>query len=74
MLFAGSAALQELLVTTVADAGDGVAPSPRRSPGAGIGVFRIAVERWVDAAAEQSLPRIVRDSFDELKTALAATQ
>ena len=133
VLFAGSAALQELLVTTVAEAGDDVAPidavaaaieaagavleerreharrrhaliaanaelherelvklaslaaalaEALRARGvaepaasltaeAGIGVFRIAVERWVDAAADQTLPQIVRDSFDQLKAAVA---
>jgi AcrR family transcriptional regulator len=133
VLFAGSAALQELLVTTVADAGDDVAPidavaaaieaagarlDERRERAwerqaliaanpelyerelvklasiggalsgalrgrgveepaasvtaeAGIAVFRVAVERWADEAGDRSLPQIVRDSFDQLKAAVA---
>ena len=46
-------------------------PAASLTAEAGIGVFRIAVERWVDAAADQSLPQIVRDSFDQLKAAVA---
>jgi AcrR family transcriptional regulator len=133
VLFAGSAALQELLVTTVAEAGNDVAPidavaaaieaagarlDERRERAwerqaliaanpelyerelvklaslggalagalrgrgveepaasvtaeAGIAVFRVAVERWADEAGERSLPQIVRDSFDQLKAAVA---
>jgi AcrR family transcriptional regulator len=133
VLFAGSAALQELLVTTVAEAGDDVAPidavaaaieaagarlDERRERAwerqaliianpelyerelvklaslggalagalrgrgveepaasvtaeAGIAVFRVAVERWADEAGERSLPQIVRDSFDQLRAAVA---
>jgi AcrR family transcriptional regulator len=133
VLFAGSAALQELLVTTVAEAGDDVAPidavaaaieaagarlDERRERAwerqaliaanpelyerelvklaslggalagalrgrgveepaasvtaeAGIAVFRVAVERWADEAGDRSLPQIVRDSFDQLKAAVA---
>jgi AcrR family transcriptional regulator len=133
VLFASSAALEELLVTTVAEAGDGVAPidavaaaieaagaqlEERRERArqrqaliaanaelrerelvklatlaaaladalrrrgveepaasltaeAGIAVFRIAVERWVDETDERSLPQIVRDSFDQLKAVTA---
>jgi AcrR family transcriptional regulator len=132
VLFAGSAALQELLVTTVTQADDGVAPidavaaaieaaggvleerreharrrqaliaanaelherelvklaslaaalaEALRARGvaepaasltaeAGIGVFRIAVERWVEDD-QQTLPQIVRDSFDQLKAVAA---
>jgi AcrR family transcriptional regulator len=133
VLFAGSAALQELLVTTVAEAGNDVAPidavaaaieaagarlDERRERAwerqaliaanpelyerelvklaslggalagalrgrgveepaasvtaeAGIAVFRVAVERWADEAGERTLPQIVRDSFDQLKAAVA---
>jgi AcrR family transcriptional regulator len=136
VLFAGAAALQELLVTTVAEAGDDVAPidavaaaieaagarlDERRERAwerqaliianpelyerelvklaslggalagalrgrgveepaasvtaeAGIAVFRVAVERWADEAGERSLPQIVRDSFDQLKAAVATNR
>jgi AcrR family transcriptional regulator len=133
VLFAGSAALQELLVSTVADAPDDLAPieavaaaieaagaqlEERRERArqrqaiiaataelrereliklaslssalagalrrrgvsdaaasltaeAGIAVFRIAVERWVDETNERTLPDLVRDSLDELKAVTA---
>lgn len=133
VLFAGSAALQELLVSTVAEAPDGLAPieavaaaieaagaqlEERRERArqrqaiiaataelrereliklaslssalagalrqrgvsdaaasltaeAGIAVFRIAVERWVDEANERTLPDLVRASLDELKAVTA---
>ena len=38
---------------------------------AGIAVFRIAVERWVDEANERTLPDLVRASLDELKAVTA---
>ena len=38
---------------------------------AGIAVFRIAVERWVDEANERTLPDLVRASLHELKAVTA---
>ena len=38
---------------------------------AGIAVFRIAVERWVDEANARSLPELVRDSFGQLRAVTA---
>jgi AcrR family transcriptional regulator len=35
---------------------------------AGIAVFRIAFERWVDDANELALPDLMRDSLDHLRT------
>jgi hypothetical protein len=35
---------------------------------AGIAVFRIAFERWVDETNEQSLSQPIKDSFAELKS------
>jgi len=133
VLFAGADALQELLVSTVADAPDGTAPIdavaaaleaagayfdeagdlPRERQAiiaasaelrereliklaslasalagalrrrgvepvaasltaeAGIAVFRIAFERWVQESEEPDLSRYMRESLDELKAVIA---
>lgn len=34
-------------------------------------VFRIAFERWVNEADQQDLPRLIRESLDELKAVIA---
>jgi AcrR family transcriptional regulator len=39
---------------------------------AGITVFRVAFERWVDQANQQNLQRLIHDSLDELRAAVAA--
>jgi AcrR family transcriptional regulator len=39
---------------------------------AGITVFRVAFERWVDQANRQDLQRVIHDSLEELRTAVAA--
>jgi AcrR family transcriptional regulator len=133
VLFAGSAALQDLLASTVVDAAEGLAPidavgaaieaagaqlEERRERArqrhaiiaataelrereliklaslaaaladalrqrgvdepaasltaeAGIAVFRIAVDRWVDEANQRTLPELVRDSFGQLRAVTA---
>jgi AcrR family transcriptional regulator len=133
VLFSGSAALQELLVSTVAGAPDSAAPIDAVAAGleaagallqerrafarqrqsiiasnaelqereliklaslaaamagelrrrgvtepaasltaeAGIAVFRIAFERWIDDTNDQDLPRLIRESLDELKAVTA---
>jgi AcrR family transcriptional regulator len=133
VLFSGSAALQELLVTNVASSPDSVAPieaiagaleaagsvlQERReysrlrqsviaanpelqerellklaslasaladalrrrgiaepaaslTAEAGIAVFKVAFERWVNGAGQRTLPRQIRDSLDELKALTA---
>ena len=38
---------------------------------AGIAVFRIAFERWVDETNQRDLPELIRDSLDELKAVTA---
>jgi AcrR family transcriptional regulator len=135
VLFAGAGALQELMVTAVADAPDSVAPIdavaaaleaaagvlqerceyPRQRQAiiaantelrereliklaslaaaitdtlrrrgvsdpaasltaeAGIAVFRIAFERWVEDSNRRDLSRLIRDSFDELKAVTAGS-
>jgi AcrR family transcriptional regulator len=37
----------------------------------GIAVFRVAFERWISETNQQHLPRVIRDSLDELKAITA---
>lgn len=37
----------------------------------GPAVFRIAFERWVNGASQSDLPRLIRESLDELKAVTA---
>ena len=46
-------------------------PSASLTAEAGIAVFKIAFERWVDDASERSLPQLIRDSLSELRTVTA---
>jgi AcrR family transcriptional regulator len=46
-------------------------PAASLAAEAGIAVFRIAFERWVDEANEQDLPHLIRESLDELKAVTA---
>jgi AcrR family transcriptional regulator len=46
-------------------------PAASLTAEAGIAVFRIAFERWVDDTGRQDLPRLIRSSFDELKAVVA---
>jgi AcrR family transcriptional regulator len=48
-------------------------PAASLSAEAGIAVFRIAFERWVDGPNQQDLPELIRDSLDELKAVTAGT-
>jgi AcrR family transcriptional regulator len=47
------------------------APAATLSAEAGIAVFRIAFERWVDETNQRELPELIRDSLDELKAVTA---
>ena len=63
------------LASAIADAlrRRGVAdPAASLSADAGIAVFRIAFERWVDETNQRDLPELIRDSLDELKAVTAA--
>jgi AcrR family transcriptional regulator len=44
-------------------------PGASLSAEAGIAVLKIAFERWVKAAGEPDLPRLIRDTFGELRAA-----
>jgi hypothetical protein len=46
-------------------------PAASLSAEAGIAVFRIAYERWVDETNQRDLPELIRDSLDELKAVTA---
>ena len=46
-------------------------PAASLSAEAGIAVFRIAFERWVEETNRRDLPELIRDSLDELKAVTA---
>jgi AcrR family transcriptional regulator len=48
-----------------------VEPAASLTAEAGIAVFRIAFERWVQETNERGLPELIRDSMDELKAVTA---
>ena len=48
-------------------------PSASLTAEAVIAVFRIAFERWVDDAQEADLPRLIRESLEELKSVVAGS-
>jgi AcrR family transcriptional regulator len=60
------------LSTALADAlrGRGVEdPAAALIAEAGIAVFKVAFERWVEESNERELPQLIRETFDELKAA-----
>jgi AcrR family transcriptional regulator len=60
------------LSTALADAlrGRGVEdPAAALIAEAGIAVFKVAFERWVEESNQRELPQIIRETFDELKAA-----
>jgi MftR C-terminal domain len=46
-------------------------PAASLTAEAGIAVFRIAVERWVEETGPRDLPQLIRESLDELKAVTA---
>ena len=46
-------------------------PTASLAAEAGITVFRIAYERWINDTSRRDLPQHIRESFDELKTVTA---
>ena len=48
-------------------------PAASLTAEAGIAVFRIAFERWVDETSQPDLPQLIRESLDELKAVTAGT-
>jgi len=48
-------------------------PAASLAAEAGIAVFKIAFERWVNETSQPDLPRLIRESLDELKAVTAGT-
>ena len=48
-------------------------PAASLAAEAGIAVFKIAFECWVNEASQPDLPRLIRESLDELKAVTAGT-
>jgi AcrR family transcriptional regulator len=46
-------------------------PAASLAAEAGIAVFRIAFERWIDETSQADLPQLIRDSLDDLKAVTA---
>jgi AcrR family transcriptional regulator len=46
-------------------------PAASLTAEAGIAVFKVAFERWVNESNQEDLPHLIRESFDELKAATA---
>jgi AcrR family transcriptional regulator len=44
-------------------------PAARVTAEAGVAVFRVAFERWIQQTNKRDLPRLIRESFAELKAA-----
>jgi AcrR family transcriptional regulator len=64
------------LASALADAlrGRGVPdPAAGLAAEAGIAVFKIAFDRWIDKANRTEFPQLIRDSFDELRSLTAGT-
>jgi AcrR family transcriptional regulator len=80
-IIAASAELQERELIKLASLASALADALRRrgvpepaaslTAEAGIAVFRIAFERWINAANGQDLPQVIRESLDALKAVTA---
>jgi AcrR family transcriptional regulator len=80
-IIAASAELQERELIKLASLASALAGALRRrgvtepaaslAAEAGIAVFRIAFERWIDETDQQDLPGLMRESLDELRVVTA---
>ena len=80
-IIAANAELQERELIKLATLAAAIADTLRRrgvpdpaaslAAEAGIAVFRIAVERWINAPSQQDLSRLIRESLAELKAVTA---
>jgi AcrR family transcriptional regulator len=80
-VIAANAELQERELIKLASLASAIAGSLRRrgvtdpaaslAAEAGIAVFKIAFERWVNETSQPDLPRLIRESLDELKAVTA---
>jgi hypothetical protein len=46
-------------------------PAASLTAEAGIAVFKIAFERWIDGTSRPELPQLIRESLDELRAVTA---
>ncbi len=82
-VIAANAALQERELIKLASLATALAgalhrrgvtdPAASLTAEAGIAVFKIAFERWVNETSPPALPQIIRESLDELKAVTAGT-
>jgi AcrR family transcriptional regulator len=80
-IIAASAELQERELIKLASLAAALAEALRRrgvndpaaslTAEAGMAVFKVAFERWVDGPNRQDLPRLIRESLDELRAVAA---
>jgi AcrR family transcriptional regulator len=80
-IIAASAELQERELVKLASLASALAEALRRrgvnepaaslTAEAGIAVFKVAFERWVDEPGDQHLPALIRQSLDELQAVTA---
>jgi AcrR family transcriptional regulator len=80
-IIAASAELQERELIKLASLASALAdtlrqrrvkdPAASLTAEAGIAVFRVAFERWIDETDQQDFSRLIRESLDELKTVIA---
>ncbi|HYZ54728.1 MAG TPA: TetR family transcriptional regulator [Streptosporangiaceae bacterium] len=80
-IIAANAELQERELIKLASLGSALAGTLRRrgvsdpaaslAAEAGIAVFKIAFERWISETSQPDLPRLIRESLDELKAVTA---
>ena len=64
------ASLASALATALRERGV-TGPAASLAAEAGIAVFKIAFERWVGGTSQPDLPRLIRESFDDLKAVTA---
>jgi AcrR family transcriptional regulator len=82
-IIAANAELQERELIKLASLASAIADTLRRrgvsdpaaslTAEAGIAVFRVAFERWIDETNQTDFPRLIRESLDELKALTAGT-
>jgi AcrR family transcriptional regulator len=80
-VIAANAELQERELIKLASLASALADALRRrgvrdpaaslTAEAGIAVFKVAFERWVDESSQRDLPQLIRESLDELKAVTA---
>jgi hypothetical protein len=46
-------------------------PAASLAAEAGVAVFKIAFERWINEPGQRDLPQLIRESLDELKAVTA---